>query len=173
MSILKKLTPDLYLESVYELDVEKLKKNGIDTIITDLDNTLVGWNEPSPNSKLMKWFKNLIDQGFKVVIVSNNGENRVASFAKEAGLPFISKANKPRRSPFSRAIELMESKKNSSAVIGDQIFTDVLGGNRSGLFTILVIPINEKEFIGTKIVRQAEKMVLRSLKNRGYIKGEI
>ncbi|WP_350345108.1 YqeG family HAD IIIA-type phosphatase [Proteinivorax tanatarense] len=167
--MLKKLTPNLYLDSIYELDLEKLKKNDIDTIITDLDNTLVGWNEPSPNSKLMNWFENLTKQGFKVVIVSNNSENRVASFAKEVGLPFISKANKPRRSPFSRAIELTGSKKTSTAVIGDQIFTDVLGGNRSGLFTILVIPINEKEFIGTKIVRQGEKMVLRSLSKKGLI----
>ncbi len=169
IGILKYLTPNLYLDTVYDLKLEKLKKLGIDTIITDLDNTLVGWNDPTPNTKLVKWFENLRENGFKVVIVSNNSENRVAEFATQVDIPFISKAQKPRRSPFKRAMEQMGSTIKETAVIGDQIFTDVLGGNRTGLFTILVIPINPKEFIGTKIVRQCEKMVLKHLAKKGKI----
>jgi hypothetical protein len=169
IGLLKKLTPNLYLNTVYELDLEKLKNKGINTIITDLDNTLVGWNDPNPDAKLVKWFESLKDAGFKVAIVSNNSENRVAHFARQVGLPFISKAQKPRRSPFKKALEILGSKKEETAVLGDQIFTDVLGGNRTGLFTILVIPINPKEFIGTRIVRQCEKVVLRYLVKKGRI----
>ncbi|SES63714.1 YqeG family HAD IIIA-type phosphatase [Anaerobranca gottschalkii] len=169
ITIFKKLTPDLYLNTIYDLDVDKLKKKGINAIITDLDNTLVGWNDPNPDAKLVKWFDNLKNHGFKVAIVSNNSENRVAHFAKQVGLPFISKAQKPRRSPFKKALEILGSKKEETAVLGDQIFTDVLGGNRTGLFTILVIPINPKEFIGTRIVRQCEKIVLRYLAKKGRI----
>lgn len=169
IGFVKKLTPDLYLDTVYELDLEKLKKKGINTIITDLDNTLVGWNDPNPDAKLVRWFENLKENGFKVAIVSNNGENRVAHFAKQVHLPFISKAQKPRRSPFKRAMETLGSSVRETAVLGDQIFTDVLGGNRTGLFTVLVIPINPKEFIGTKVVRQCEKIVLRYLVKKGKI----
>ncbi|WP_246451830.1 YqeG family HAD IIIA-type phosphatase [Alkalicella caledoniensis] len=169
ISILNSLTPNLYLDTVYDLEIEKLKKNGINTIITDLDNTLVGWNDPRPDAKLVRWFENLQEAGFKIAIVSNNSENRVAEFATQVDIPFISKANKPRRSPFKRAMELLQSTKAETAVIGDQIFTDVLGGNRTGLFTVLVIPINPKEFIGTKIVRQCEKIVLRHLAKKGRI----
>lgn len=169
IGILNYLTPNLYLETVYDLEIEKLRKNGINTIITDLDNTLVGWNDPHPDAKLVQWFEKLQENGFKIAIVSNNGENRVAEFATKVEIPFISKANKPRRSPFNRAMELLNSTKQESAVIGDQIFTDVLGGNRTGLFTILVIPINPKEFIGTKVVRQCEKLILRHLVKTGRI----
>lgn len=169
IGFLKNLTPDLYLDTVYDLDVKKLKNKGINTIITDLDNTLVGWNDPDPDAKLVKWFNMLKKEGFKIAIVSNNGENRVAYFAKQVDLPFISKAQKPRRSPFRRAMELLESTTRETAVLGDQIFTDVLGGNRTGLFTVLVIPINPKEFIGTKVVRQCEKIVLRYLAKKGRI----
>ncbi len=167
--MLNLLCPDIYLESIYQLDLSKLKKKGIKGIITDLDNTLIAWDENEIYPQLDDWFKILKEEGFKVCIVSNNSLERVSEFADIFGIPAIPKAVKPRRRAFRLAMEKMQLKPEEAAVLGDQVFTDVLGGNRLGLFTILVIPVSEREFIGTKVVRQAEKFVLKRLKNKGML----
>ena len=162
--MLKKLSPDLILDSIYELDLEKLKKRGIRGIITDLDNTLVLWNAQEIEEPLQHWFQDLKDAGFKVCILSNNSSGRVQEFAALAGVPAVSKAVKPRRTGFRRALGQMGLQAGETAVLGDQIFTDILGGNRTGLFTILVTPLSQKEFFGTRLVRQVERILLRKLK---------
>jgi len=81
--------------------------------------------------------------------------------AERADVPFIARARKPRRRSFRRAMELMGTKPETTAVIGDQLFTDMLGGNRLGLFTILVTPISKEEFIGTRFMRFLEKLILK------------
>lgn len=167
--MLKMLCPDVYLESIYDLDLEKLKKKGIKGIITDLDNTLISWGENTIYPSLNEWFEKLRAEGFKVCIVSNNSPDRVSLFASNFDIPAVSGATKPRRRPFRRALEKLEIKPEEAAVLGDQVFTDVLGGNRLGLFTILVIPVSPKEFIGTRVVRQIERYVLKALKNRGML----
>ncbi len=161
--------PDIYLDSIYQLDLSKLKKKGIKGIITDLDNTLIAWNENEIYPQLHEWVKILKQEGFKVCIVSNNSLERVREFADTFEIPAIPKAIKPRRKAFRQALEKMQLQSGEVAVLGDQVFTDVLGGNRLGLFTVLVIPVSKQEFIGTKIVRQAEKYVLKRLKNKGML----
>lgn len=157
------LTPDLYVESVYDIDFAALKKRGIDNIITDLDNTLVPWIEKDVNPRLMQWVGSLKSGGFRVCLVSNATESRVESFRQSMSVPGISKAGKPRNGAFLQALEILGAKPYNTAVIGDQIFTDVLGGNRLGLYTILVVPISQKEFIGTRLVRMVERFVLRRI----------
>ena len=159
----KLLTPDLFVDTVYDIDLAALKARGIENIITDLDNTLVPWIEKDVNPKLMEWVNGLKSNGFKVCLVSNAVESRVETFRESMNVPGISKAGKPRNGAFLQAIEILGSTPKTTAVIGDQIFTDVLGGNRLGLYTILVIPLSEKEFIGTRLVRLAERFVLRKI----------
>lgn len=161
--MLHKLLPDLYVESIYQIDFEKLKARGIDTIVTDLDNTLVSWSESTVNPKLIDWLEQLRGKGFKVCLVSNAVESRIAHFRGAMSIPGFSKANKPLRKAFKQALQLLGSEPQHTAMIGDQIFTDVLGGNRMGLFTILVVPLSKKEFIGTRVVRIFERWVLRHL----------
>jgi len=169
--VLKMLCPDVYLESIYDLDLEKLKKKGIKGIITDLDNTLISWGENTIYPSLNEWFEKLRAEGFKVCIVSNNSPDRVSIFAEKFNIPAVSGATKPRRRPFRRALEKLGIRPEEAAVLGDQVFTDVLGGNRLGLFTILVIPVSPREFIGTRVVRQIERYVLKALKKRGMLPG--
>jgi len=165
--LFEKLTPDLYVKSVFHIDVDDLQRRGIRAIITDLDNTLVAWDDPLPNQRLLTWLKGVQSKGFSVFIVSNNSQERVRKFAEAFGVPAISKAVKPRRGAFRAACEFLGVEPEQAAVIGDQVFTDVLGGNRLGLYTILVVPVSGKEFFGTKIVRTMERFVLRRLKMRG------
>ena len=161
--MLSKLKPKLYVDSIYHINFEKLKQRGISGVIIDLDNTITEWDNPSLSDQVFDWFAQMKFAGLKACIVSNNNHKRVAKAVEKLGIPFLAKANKPRRGAFRKAMEMMETKPEQTAVVGDQIFTDVLGGNRLNLFTILVVPITSKEFIGTRLVRIVERRVLKSL----------
>ncbi len=161
--MLSLLRPDLYLDSVYDLDWCKLRARGITALILDLDNTLVAWRASEMSERLRAWVREMKRHGLSPCMVSNNLAERVGLFAGELGMPFIPSAVKPRRSAFRRAMKLLGSQPGETAVIGDQVFTDVLGGNRLGLFTVLVVPITRNEFVGTRLVRVVERWVLRSL----------
>lgn len=161
-----KLIPDILLDSVYQLDIEMLRKRNINSIIVDIDNTLVAWETKFADEQVLALVKKLLDGNFKICILSNNSKKRVEEFNREMKLPAIYKAVKPRKKSFLKAMELMGSNPGNTAVIGDQLFTDILGGRRLGLFCILVTPISEKEFIGTRIVRMIEKRILKDIKAR-------
>ena len=163
---MKLLYPDLYLDTIYDIDLELLKQKGINGIITDLDNTLVGWDVKEYDDRLRAWVEEVKSLGLKICIVSNNSAARVNDFANKTGLYAISSAKKPRKKAFKQALQSLELNSKEAAVIGDQIFTDILGGNRMGLYTILIIPISQKEFIGTKVVRRLEKIFLKRLNKK-------
>ncbi len=164
---LKDFVPDLYVNSIYDIDLQALKEAGVTSIITDLDNTLVEANSPEHTPKLVKWLDDLQELGFKVIIVSNNNKTRVSEFAVPLTVPYIHKAMKPIKSPYKRALEKLNSSINETVVIGDQLLTDIFGGKRMGLYAILVAPISTKESKGTKINRKIERIILPLLKKRG------
>ncbi|MFZ5823834.1 MAG: YqeG family HAD IIIA-type phosphatase [Bacillota bacterium] len=166
------LRPAEYRQSIFEIDLARLKQKGKRAIILDLDNTLVRWNDPDPTPGLMTWLDEVKAKGFVVCIVSNNSGARVSEFAAKVGIPFVPKATKPRRKGFREAMEQLGVTPEETVVVGDQIFTDVLGGNRSGAYTILVVPIDPREFIGTRLVRQVERRVLRYLDRKGLLTEE-
>lgn len=161
----KLLIPRMHLESVFLLDSKVLKDNNIHGIIIDIDNTLVAWEDKDADQKTEELVKKLLSEGFRICILSNNTKKRVEEFNKELKLPAIHKARKPKKSSYKKAMSLLKTEAVNTAVIGDQIFTDVFGGNRLGLFTILVTPISTKEFIGTRLVRRLERLVLKKSKN--------
>ncbi|MDD3022854.1 MAG: YqeG family HAD IIIA-type phosphatase [Syntrophomonadaceae bacterium] len=161
--MLKVLYPKIYVDSLMDVPLDYLKAMQIKGIILDLDNTVTEWNSNIIKSEIEDWFRNIKRTGFKACILSNNGEQRVLEVAQSLNIPYVHRAQKPRRGGFNRALAIMGTKTSETAVIGDQIFTDVLGGNRAGLFTILVMPINKREFMGTKVSRAFEYFVLRRL----------
>ena len=169
--MLKLLTPDLHVESVFRLDPEKLKKNNIKGLIIDIDNTLVSWETKYATEKIKQWLLSLKREGFEVCLVSNNTKDRVVIFNEELKLPAIHRALKPRIGAFKKAMKIIGTTAENTAVVGDQIFTDVLGGNRIGLFTVLVIPIVGKEFWWTTLVRKIERYILKVIlkDNKGNI----
>lgn len=159
--------PDLYHKSIYNINFQELKEAGITSIITDLDNTLVEANSPECTPQLTSWLENLKEEGFKVIILSNNNKIRVEEFAKPFSLPFIHRAMKPFNGSFKKALKILGSSANETVVIGDQLVTDIFGGKRMGLYTILVEPISIKENKTTKINRKIESIILPLLKKRG------
>jgi len=146
-----------------DIPLDKLHRKRIRSLIIDLDNTVTKWNDMEVSSEAIRWFKEVKEKGFKVCLVSNNPGERVSFIAGELGIPSISKAGKPRRKAFRQALMILDSKRHETAVIGDQLFTDILGGNRMGLLTIWVEPLSSKEFIGTKVMRLFEKFIVRNL----------
>ncbi len=162
--MLKILYPDLYVDSLMDIPLQELKSSGKKAFILDLDNTVTEWNSNEIRAEVAQWFAQVKEQDFKACIISNNGAKRVEKVAHSLGIPFISRAGKPRRGSFRKAVSLMETTPEAAVVIGDQIFTDIMGGNRAGLFTILVVPIASREFLGTKISRALEYFVLKHIK---------
>lgn len=162
----KKLYPDMYVNSLLEIPLDEMGELGKRVFILDLDNTITEWNSNIITAEVAKWFAHIKDLGFYACILSNNGEKRVVNVAKQLDIPYVHRAQKPRRIGFNRVLKILNVGAEETVVIGDQVFTDILGGNRSGLYTILVAPINGKEFYGTKISRAMEYFVLKKIKKR-------
>lgn len=163
------LAPKLSVNTLYDLNILQLKQQGILGIVFDLDNTIIPWGSPDLCPEVLVWIKNLTHEGFKLCLVSNNGKGRVRQIAAQCDIPFIARALKPSRNGFRKAATVMELTPDRVAVIGDQLFTDILGGNRLGMYTIWVKPMATKEFIGTKITRQFEKLAIHLLKATGRL----
>jgi hypothetical protein len=157
------LKPDEYHDSIFHIDLDSLKSKNIKGLLVDLDNTLMPWNELAYTNELINWLNSLKTQNFKVCIVSNNGHDRGRPIALELDLPLVAFARKPSKSAFKKALDILKTDVDRTAVIGDQLFTDVLGGKRVGLYTILVKPISKNEFWGTKMVRFVERIFLKML----------
>jgi len=162
--------PSATAESLAAVDLDDLQARGIDSIILDLDNTVVAWRRFDVPESVTRWIADARARGMKLCIVSNTwNSKRLDEIAGGLGIPSLSRAAKPRRKGFRAAMELMGSEPRSAAAIGDQTVTDILGGNRAGLYTILVNPIPSREFIGTKINRLLEKLILWSLRRKGMM----
>ena len=155
-----------YFNKVEEITIEFLKKNKIKALILDIDNTLIDYSQNMTKS-VEKWAKDLKGQGVKLYIVSNsNKKKKVEKIAKILDIPYIFFAKKPLKSGFKKAKNELKEKEENIAVVGDQIFTDVIGGNRANMFTILVEPINEKDFWYTKWKRPIENRIKKKIRGK-------
>lgn len=167
MGWLDEMTPNEYVASFTDIDLDKLWAQGRRLILCDLDNTLVPWNDPAASNQLVNWLEQVHQLGFAVCIVSNNHGPRVEAFAKVTDLAFVAAARKPRPEAFVDAMAQFQCLPDETVMVGDQLFTDIRGGNRAGVYTILVVPIHPREWWGTRMVRQAERLVMRRLQRRG------
>ena len=137
------LFPDEYVKSAFEIDYKDLYKQGYRGIIFDIDNTLVGHNQPA-DRRAVHLIAVLKDIGFSINILSNNKEPRVKAFADQVGADdYLYLANKPLPKGYRRAMWRMGLKRHQMLVIGDQLFTDICGANLAGMHTILVEPVKK------------------------------
>ena len=134
--------PDGFYERVLDISPQTLRERGITLLLADLDNTLVPYRTPEPTQELKAWRKELEAGGVELFLLSNSRKpNRPGRFAGALGIPFIGHAGKPGRKGYQAAMERMGRTPEQTAIVGDQIFTDILGGKRSGITTLLVRPI--------------------------------
>ncbi|MFW6238335.1 MAG: YqeG family HAD IIIA-type phosphatase [Halanaerobiales bacterium] len=148
--------PDYYFTEVPEITPDFLHKLGIKGIICDIDNTIVAWNNDQLADSYCEWFAVLQEEGLEMCLISNGLNSRVEHFSRELQIPAVGQAVKPLSRAYREAEEKLDVK-GEIAVIGDQIFTDILGGNRVGFITILVDPLDKKEFFITRFMRLFEK----------------
>ncbi len=163
--------PDLYLKNVKQITIELLREHKIKGLILDIDNTLIDFDK-----KLLtgceEWCNKLKEQGIKMCILSNtNKVAKVQKVAETLHLQYLYFAHKPNKKGFKKAKAILNLQPGNIAVVGDQIFTDVVGGNRSKMFTILTKPIDERDIWITKLKRPFEKIVInRYIKKKGICK---
>ncbi|MBS3975037.1 MAG: YqeG family HAD IIIA-type phosphatase [Actinobacteria bacterium] len=157
---MKLLVPDLYVSDVLRVDLDALYAEGVDTLLIDLDNTLLPRNGTQAPSRIIDWLKGVEDQGFAICLVSNNWHASAITAAEKLGVRIVAKASKPLPFAFKKALSMLDSEPRRTAVIGDQIFTDVLGGNLMGMKTVLVRPLSATDLPHTLLLRRLEAVVL-------------
>jgi HAD superfamily phosphatase (TIGR01668 family) len=166
MSVWQYFTPDMNCRAITDIPLDELKERGIRGLLFDLDNTITEWHKDEVPDSTRLWLLDLREQGFSACIVSNNHGQRVKKVAGQLGLPCLYSAAKPRRKCYRQAGGLLMLPPQQMAMVGDQLLTDVLGGNRAGLTTVFVKYIHPREHWGTThIFRPVERWLLKKLEN--------
>ena len=161
MKLFTRFYPDMKLNSVYEVDFNRLYKKGIRGLIFDIDNTLVPHGADA-DERIEKLFGELKKMGFKTFLLSNNKLERVKRFNANIRSLYIYKAGKPNAVNYIKAMRMMGTGKENTVFIGDQLFTDIWGAKKAGISTILLNPIDKKEEIQIVLKRYLEKIVLNA-----------
>ncbi len=146
---------------ITDIDLKYLKENNIKTLLLDVDNTLSTHHGTVLVEGLTEWLKNIQDNGIDLVVVSNSKHWRIEPFAKKIGQPFVSLACKPLPNGYRKAVKMMNADKKTTAIIGDQIFTDVLGANLYGIRSLLVRPVKLEDGFSFRVRRYFEKKILK------------
>lgn len=170
---MEKYVPDIYQKSIYTINYDALYSRGIKCLLIDLDNTIVPITMKNSNKKIKELFDDLKTKGFKIIIFSNSPKSRVKVFKEELDVDCCALASKPFKRKYKKIMHVYDLKESEIACIGDQLLTDIKGGNRLGLTTILVNPVGTKERFLTKINRAFEKRILRKLRDNDlFAKGK-
>ncbi len=153
------LKADYRFDKITDITAADLKNAGAKLVLLDADNTLSLHGSQEPACGVPEWIEEIKNEGFSLVIISNNSESRIKPFAEKLGLPFVFKSAKPLPKGFKKASEKFGFKPEETAVIGDQIFTDVLGGKLFGAKVFLTEPLGPETDFFIKIKRKFEKFI--------------
>lgn len=166
----KHFIPSLYVNTIFDIDYNKLYEDGIRLILTDLDNTLISYKETDPLEAQYDWVKKMKEIGFEIIIVSNNShKDRVSHFAKLLDIKYLNFALKPTKIGMKKALKMANEKYEPEEVIalGDQLMTDILVANRMKFHSVLVKAVDRKsDILPTRINRKLEGHVLKVLKKK-------
>ena len=169
VNCLLKLRPTIRIDNVYEIDEAFLRAHQIEGIVLDVDNTLVRNKVGVPDEKLYQLIDRWKSAGVKLVILTNARRSRMALFGDEAGIKIIPMANKPFKKGYVQAVEYLGLPKDKIVALGDQLFTDIWGGNRAGLRTVLVTPIDlSNECLWLRMKRALERPLLRKIQREDH-----
>ena len=163
--------PDYYVKSFKTLDLQKLHENGIQLLLCDIDNTLVAYDEAIPNQDVVDFVEKLKKNGIEIALCSNSPNVRGEEFGKHLSVSNVYNfACKPFPFCFKKAMKDHGLKANQIAILGDQMYTDILGGNIWGLYTILTAPIAIKDRNITKVFRFFEELIYGYLEKKNILK---
>ena len=163
--------PKAHFNHIYEITPNFLKSRGVEGVLLDIDNTLVPYAVKVPDEKVLHWLNALQEAGMKAAILSNAKAERIVTFTEKTGLPIIEKAGKPLKRGFRQAEKILGLSQEKLCIIGDQIFTDIWGGNRSNVYSIWVTPINKDESAFIRLKRWLEKPIIKGYQKTMSDKG--
>ncbi len=152
--------PKFIVEKVTDIRLDFLQENGIKGLILDIDNTLVPNFVKEADDAVVEWINDMKESGIRLCILSNASKERVIKFNEKVKVTAVHRAFKPAVKGFKRAAQIMDLEPGEIAVVGDQLFTDIKGGNKSKMTTILVKPIDANELLFVKLKRFPEKIIL-------------
>lgn len=156
--------PNAYLKSVQDITINFLKDNNIQALILDIDNTLIDYYK-NLSEEIINWAKDIQNQGIILYILSNtNKKIKVEMVANKLEIPYEMFAKKPFKKGFIKIQRKININSENIGVVGDQIFTDIIGGNRCNMFTILVDPVDKKDYWYTAWKRPIENIIKKRLK---------
>ena len=154
--------PNYYCKKITDIKLEFLRDNSIKALILDVDNTLIDIDKKMVDG-LVEWHNKIISSGIKTIILSNSNKiHKIETVAKALNIEYLYLGLKPLNRGFKKAIAKLGLQPENIAAVGDQIFTDVIGANRCGLFSILVKPVSNKDFLITKIKRPIEQKIINN-----------
>lgn len=158
------LKPNVKLHGITDITVELLKEYDIKALLLDVDNTMSTHHGTVLTDGLMEWIAAMQESGIKLMVLSNSKRFRIEPFAARIGLPFISLGCKPLPTGYLRGVKALGEKRKNVAIVGDQIFTDILGGNIVGVKSILLTPIKLEDGWSFKVRRKLEKKLYKRYK---------
>ncbi|WP_208558831.1 YqeG family HAD IIIA-type phosphatase [Marinilactibacillus kalidii] len=161
--MLNSFKPTWMVHSIYQISPEQLKQRNIKVVLTDLDNTLIAWNNPEATEETLEWIELMKKSGIHVVIISNNKRKRVSKVATILELEFISNAMKPLQKGFKEAQAQFDVSKEEILMVGDQIITDIKGANHASIRSVLVKPILDSDAWNTRFNRFVELKIMNYL----------
>ncbi len=159
--MLKKLIPCARFKRLDNISLAYLQKHGIRGLIIDVDNTLTEDNRLEVDEWARLYIKKVRAAGIGVCLVSNNHGQRVQPLMRALECKGLPKAGKPAKTAYIKALSVLGLNRKEAAAVGDQLFTDILGANRAGVFSILVDPISPKEILSVRMKRPLERMVCK------------
>lgn len=162
---LKFLTPTYMVESIYDLSVDELRQHGIKTVLTDLDNTLLAWNNPEGTPELRQWLTDLRQGGLEVIVISNNTDRRVQQAVAPLGVDYVAWSLKPLPRGINYVLKKHHLNKHEVIMVGDQLLTDVWSAHLAGVRSVLVKRLIESDmwqsWLNRRIEKQAKKIIFK------------
>lgn len=162
---MKFLHPDIYVKNIRAVPYDRLLKRGINTLVFDIDNTLVPFDRPEADSELVSFIEGLKNKGFTIALLSNNDQARVELFNQKLDVIAVYSAKKPNTKGINEVLQLAGVYPEQAAIIGDQIFTDIWCGNRKGMTTILTRPVETRDNLSVYCKRGIERLIVK-----GFVK---
>lgn len=139
--------PDMILQDLTQITPELLRSRGVDTLLLDFDNTIVPYTTNEPTPEMAAWLRAMQASPVQLLVVSNSKKPRVQVFCRKYALPCITHARKPFQKGIREALRTFSLRPETTALVGDQIYTDVLGANCGGLTSILISAICNHNFL--------------------------
>lgn len=164
------IIPDSYYSSIYDIDYDELSKQNIDTILFDIDNTITKVDDLTVSKETINLFQTLKTKNFKLLIFSNNHKERAKPISEILDVKMLADAGKPDESAYTKALKILDSKKENTVAIGDQILSDIVGAKKYGIKAILVDQLSEENNIQTGMAQKLQKYMVKKLTKMNLFK---